>query len=90
MQDLAPTATQQGMLVRDKCMWQDSVTLQGPMSHWQVSMVTQAFNRHDSSGSGLENMTCKPITPFTQHVASAGLLGIPVQHIGTRHTVLGV
>lgn len=35
------------------------LTLQGPMSHWQVSAVAQAFRRQDRSGSGPENMTCK-------------------------------
>ena len=29
------------------------------MSHWHVSMVTQALSRQDSSGRGLENMTCR-------------------------------
>jgi hypothetical protein len=35
-----------------------SLTLQGPISHWQVSAVASAFSLQENSGSGLENMTC--------------------------------
>ena len=35
----------------------EGITLQEPMSHWQVSMVTHAFSWEDNAGSGLENIT---------------------------------
>ncbi len=49
-----------------------SITLQGPMSHWQVSMVTHAFSRHDSAGSGFENITCTPHHAHSRRLYASG------------------
>jgi hypothetical protein len=36
-----------------------SLTLQGPMSHWQVSAVASAFSLQEKAGRGPENMILK-------------------------------
>ena len=45
-----------------------ALTLQGPISHWHVSMVTHAFKRQDSWGSGLENITLQQGSVTDHHL----------------------
>lgn len=67
-----------GDMISDLSMWtpwalrmlpsgfSTSFTWQGPISHWQVSAVTQAFSWQAKPGTGLENIACNIVGMMTR------------------------